>query len=69
MSEGERERERERQMTERQREGKGYWRMKKMYVCYIYTYEDSKLKHTKHCWKRGEKREGKWEYNGGGEHV
>jgi hypothetical protein len=29
-----------------------------------YTYEDSKMKPTKHGWKRGKKGEEVWEYNG-----
>jgi hypothetical protein len=35
-----------------------------MKVCYIYTYEDSVMKPTKYCLKRGRQK-----YNGGGELV
>jgi hypothetical protein len=38
-------------------------------VCYIYTYEDSIMKPTKHSLKEGEEKEGQWEYNGGDELV
>jgi hypothetical protein len=40
--------------------------MKRMEVCYTYTYEDSIIKTTKH-WKREEDGKGEWECNGGGE--
>jgi hypothetical protein len=32
-------------------------------------FEDSIMKPTKHCLKKREEREGRWEYNGGGELV
>jgi hypothetical protein len=43
--------------------------MKRIKVCYIYTYEDNIRKPTKLCWKSGEKRGGEWKYKGWGELV
>jgi hypothetical protein len=41
-----------------------------MKVHYTHTYEDSIMKSTKHCLKKGGKRdERKWKYNGRGELV